>query len=94
MIAIKIDLTKIPKDKIFVGKKGKYIDAVLFEKDSTDEWGNTHVLLLSQSREEREQGADKIYLGNGKLIGQTNSVPPKGNIEDATVTEDYGDLPF
>ncbi len=29
-VSLKIDVTKIDKDKIYVGAKGKYLDATLF----------------------------------------------------------------
>ena len=67
-LAIKIDVSKIPKEWIFQGKKGKYIDCVLFENDSPDEYGNTHALKLSPPKEEREAGTKGIYIGNGKPL--------------------------
>lgn len=94
MIALKIDLTKIPKDRIFNGKKGKYIDVIVFENREEDEYGYTHNVQVSLSREEREQGVKPIYLGNGKLIGQTNKVPPKGKAPAADIEDYDDDLPF
>ena len=40
-ISIKIDVTKIDKAKIFIGKKGKYIDLVTFiNTGEEDKFGN------------------------------------------------------
>jgi len=36
----KIDLAKIDKEKIFVGKKGKYIDLAIWLNDEADNYGN------------------------------------------------------
>jgi len=75
-LAIKIDVSKIPREWIFQGKKGKYIDCVLFENDSVDEYGNTHALKLSPPREEREAGTKGIYIGNGKPLERKGSTAP------------------
>ena len=74
MITVSLDVTKIPRDKIISGKKqrpdgsvGKYVNLVLFaNRDGRDQYGNDGVVCLSQSKEEREARAPKVYLGNYK----------------------------
>ena len=76
----KIDLAKIDKEKIFVGKKGKYIDVSIWLNDEEDNYGNTMSIQQSTKKEETS-----IYLGNGKEYQKQESNPPaetKKEIED------------
>ena len=41
IIATSIDLTKIPKDKIIDGKKGKYLPITITLNDELDQFGNS-----------------------------------------------------
>ena len=67
IINLSINLDKIDKTKIIAGKKGKYLNLTVgANRDGEDQYGNTHYIFQSQSKEEREGGADKNYLGNGK----------------------------
>jgi len=63
-----IDLTKIPKDKIIDGKKGKYLPITITINDELDNYGNNGPVMVSQSKEERESKAAKVYLGNVKVV--------------------------
>lgn len=69
MILGKIDVTKIPKERIFVGAKGKYIDICLIETPN-DQYGNDYMITLSIPKAERDQGVKGPILGNAKVIGQ------------------------
>jgi hypothetical protein len=76
----KIDLAKIDKTKVFVGKKGKYIDVAIWLNDEEDNYGNTMSIQQSTKKEETS-----IYLGNGKEYQKQESNPPaetKKEIED------------
>jgi hypothetical protein len=76
----KIDLAKIDKEKIFVGKKGKYIDVAIWLNDEEDNYGNTMSIQQSTKKEETS-----IYLGNGKEYQKQEVNPPaeiKKEIED------------
>lgn len=66
MINISINLSKIPKDKIIDGKKGKYVNITVQELQQPDQYGNTHYVAMSQTKEERAAKVEKVYLGNGK----------------------------
>ena len=44
MIVIKLNVTKIPKDRIFVGEKGKYLDIRLVDKP--DNYGNAGFVAI------------------------------------------------
>lgn len=56
----KIDVTKIPKDNLFKGEKGTYLDCSIVVSDEEDQFGNTVSLSTGKNKEER------IYLGNFK----------------------------
>ena len=48
-------------------KNGKYyINLVVDTKKETDQYGNTHTIYVSQSKEQREAKEPKKYVGNGK----------------------------
>jgi hypothetical protein len=66
MISISIDVTKIDKTRLFPGKKGTYLDAVLIETPNS-EYGD-YMIVESISKEEREAGNKGTILGNGKII--------------------------
>ena len=67
IINLKIDVTKLTKGKLFEGKKGTYANlTVAANRDGENEFGDTHHVFESQSKEEREAGTDRVYIGNGK----------------------------
>jgi len=100
IIKASIDVNKIPKDKIFVGKKGKYLPITITINDELDQFGNQGPVVVEQTKEERDAKAPKTYLGNVKVVwtngnnvdtaprdGQATSRPaPTQKVEE--------DLPF
>ena len=62
IIKTSIDLTKIPKDKIIEGKKGKYLPITITLNDEVDQFGNNGPVVVAQSKEEREAKVEKVYL--------------------------------
>lgn len=69
MISISINLTDLPKEKITLAKNGKkYINLIVAELKQADQYGNTHTVFISQSKEERAAGEKKTYCGNGKQL--------------------------
>lgn len=80
IVNFSIDLTKIPKDKIIDGKKGKYLPITLTLNDEVDNYGNNGPVIVAQSKEEREAKTAKVYLGNAKVNwtnGQNVDVAPR-----------------
>lgn len=68
LLNVSICLTDIPKEQITEGKNGKkYCNIVIAERQQPDNYGNTHTVYMSQSKEQREAKAEKKYIGNGKL---------------------------
>jgi hypothetical protein len=99
IIATSIDLTKIPKDKIYEGKKGKYLPITVTINDEVDQFGNQGPVVVSQSKEEREAKAEKVYLGNVKVVwtnGDNVDVAPRENAPamPQQTQQPVDDLPF
>lgn len=93
----KIDVTKIPREAIFVGKKGKYIDVVLMEnKGGPDDYGNDGFVAMSVSKEDREAGKKGVIIGNWKRIGQKKeqSKPAPAKAPAASPEPESDDVPF
>ena len=68
IIKASINLNEIPKEKIFIGKKGKYLPITITLNDELDQFGNQGPVVVEQSKEEREAKAPKTYLGNVKVV--------------------------
>ena len=105
IIATSINLSQIPKDKIIVGKKGKYLPITVTINDEPDQFGNQGPVVVQQSKEEREAKQAKVYLGNVKVVwtnGDNVGVAPRTDqttpatktveVKDPVKVE--GDLPF
>lgn len=101
MINVSIDLTKIDKSKIKEHKNGsKYYNFIVAEKTDKggnpqpDQWGNTHTVYESQSKEEREAKKPKNYIGNGKeWKPQGQQQKPQQETYNAPPSQ-VDDLPF
>mgnify|MGYP003661136255 FL=1 len=98
IIKASINLSEIPKDKIFVGKKGKYLPITITINDEVDQFGNQGPVVVEQTKEEREAKAAKTYLGNVRVVwtnGDNVATAPRDNqpaAEPAVVKPE--DLPF
>lgn len=92
-IAVKIDVTKIDKARLFPGRNGaKYLDVILIDRE--DDYGNHYMACQSVSKEEREQGVKGPILGNGKNLGKPSGGRPTAR-QPQRATESFGeDVPF
>jgi len=70
LIAIKIDVTKIDKERLYQGKKGSYLDATVFLNEEEGQYGDNGMITQSVSKEEREAGVKGAILGNVKMLGE------------------------
>jgi hypothetical protein len=92
MIKIKIDVTKIDKERLYKGEKGTYLNAVMIETPEND-YGD-YVIIEEISKEEREQGDKGNILGNGKLfVKKQETKSPKEN-KSSDNFNDVDDLTF
>ena len=94
-----INLSNIPKDKIIVGKKGKYLPVVVTVNDEVDQFGNQGSIVVDQTKEERENKVAKTYLGNVKVVWTNGTFPENVPYEREPVNaeplgDEGEDLPF
>ena len=71
MITFSIDLTKIKEVAKFTKseKNGHiYQNLVVDKRKEPDQYGNTHTVYISQSKEEREAKTQTPILGNVKIF--------------------------
>ena len=74
-ISLKIDVTKIDKERLYQGKKGVYLDAILMFDTEKDKYDNNGMIVQSVSKEEREAGTQGNILGNAKDLTRDEPVP-------------------
>lgn len=89
-VTLKIDVSKIEKERLFKGQKGTYLDAVVFLDTEADQYGNNGMIVQSVSKEERDAGKRGAILGNARIIG----APVAPEEVTAGDEEEDDDLPF
>ncbi len=99
IIKASINLNEIPKDKIIVGKKGKYLPITITINDEPDQFGNQGPIVVAQSKEERESKTAKVYLGNVQVVWTNGdnvaTAPRDGQPQQAVpAAQPVDDLPF
>ena len=100
IIKTSINLTAIPKDKIIVGKKGKYLPISITINDEVDQFGNQGPVAVDQTKEERDAKEPRVYLGNAKVVWTNGTFPEPvktpGVSQPApqTVADNNDDIPF
>ena len=101
-VAVKIDVTKIDKDRLFKGAKGTYLDTTVFiDLDELDQYGNSGMVTQDVSKEEREQKVQGNILGNVKVFWSDSGNAPQKKEESKPVAGGPGaendfddDIPF
>jgi len=102
IIKASLNLSEIPKDKVIVGKKGKYLPITITLNDEVDQFGNQGPIIVEQTKEEREAKQGKTYLGNVKVLwtnGENVAAAPRQDGQQQTVSvksfaPEPDDLPF
>lgn len=98
---VSIDVTKITKERLYEGKKGKYLTIFLQRRD--DDYGNHYMAVEGLTRDETEANksrdkADKVrgnILGNGKKLEAFDNKPKQETTTTTTYTNDPDeDVPF
>ena len=93
IINASIDVTKIPKESLIKGKKGTYANVTVFINDET-RFGNNASIAMSMSKEEREAGQEKVWLGNGRVVFTDGEVALAEREESAPSKVKEEALPF
>lgn len=93
-VSLRIDVTKIDKEKLYKGAKGTYLDVTTFiDTDTPDQYGNNGMVTQSTTLQEREAGVKGAILGNNKVFmnkgAEGSSVPTA-----AQDLEQFEDAPF
>ena len=99
IIKASINLNEIPKDKIIIGKKGKYLPVTITINDEVDQFGNQGPIVVAQTKEEREAKSAKTYLGNVQVVwtnGENVAAAPRQDqpAQAAPAPAPADDLPF
>ena len=100
IIKTSINLNSIPKDKIYQGKKGKYLPITITLNNEPDQFGNQGPVVVEQTKDERDAKAAKTYLGNVKVVwtdGNNVDTDPRDNNQSAPAPAPAAadaDLPF
>ena len=90
-----IDVNKINKEKLFKGEKGTYLNVSIVVNDEEDQYGNIVAITENQTKEEREAGEGKVYLGNGKQVWSSDGNSASKQASEKPQVEEEGDtLPF
>lgn len=84
------------------GNDGKGISITVSINDESNQWGQNVSSYVSQSKEQRDAGKEKFYVGNGRVFWengkivkgqkpeeQQESTPPADSPDEGS-----GDLPF
>ena len=75
-VNLKIDVTKIDKDKLFKGEKGTYLDAVAWiDIDTKDKYDNNGMITQGVSKEDKEKGVQGVILGNTQVFWTDDNTP-------------------
>lgn len=94
IIAASVDLTKIDKSRIVEGKNGaKYYNISIILNDEKDTYGNDCAITEGQTKEERAAKMKAKYIGNGKVVYESQQTAPAKNWPFANQSSS-DDLPF
>ena len=97
IIKASIDLNKIPKDKIFIGKKGKYLPITITINDELDQFGNQGPVVVEQTKEERDAkesaGQRKAQVGWAKRVEKIRTYNfPQDRVTDHRIEKSWHGL--
>ena len=96
-VNLKINVGKIDKARLFNGKKGTYLDAIIFvDLDEKSEFGDNGMIVQAVSKDEKAQGVKGNILGNGTIFWSDNSAPQqRSQPQQPPAIDDFDDsMPF
>jgi hypothetical protein len=96
MIAINIDVKKIDKAALFIGKKGTYLNMTLMEnREGVDQYGNDGFIVQDIGMARRQAGERGAILGNWKTVKPAQAQVPQAQVQvQAQGDDDLDDIPF
>ena len=95
-LSIKLDVTKIDKERLFQGAKGTYLDlTTVIDTAEQDQYENNGFVSQATSSEEREQGVKTPILGNVKVFFTDGEAGAANNVKSAAAPAAIDeDIPF
>lgn len=98
LLSISIDVTKLDKSRFYEGKNGaKYCSLDVWVGDEPDQYGRDASVSESLTRDERDAGTKKNYVGSGKKLygwGSSGSSARKPANKPAPVDPVQEEVPF
>jgi len=92
VVQIKLDVTKVIKERLYVGKNGaKYLSVTLIPVTNS-KYDDDYMCVQSVTKEERTRGMKGPILGNGKIMGTTAHQPSQKEEPPEEIRDDS--LPF
>jgi len=88
---LKIDVTKLNKERFFTGKKGTYADLVAFiDTEKTGQYGDNGTISQEKNKDE---DVKMPIIGNAKIFWRDDNPDNRGAIPTVDVTPN-DDIPF
>ncbi len=99
LLGVSLDVKKITKERLYEGKKGTYLKLTISLNDEIDQFGNNVSVWEEQSKEEREGKVERVFLGNGRIIYDSEGFKqPQQNQQPQTPSAPFenqsDELPF
>ncbi|MBR5823033.1 MAG: hypothetical protein IKY67_02690 [Paludibacteraceae bacterium] len=98
---LSICLSDLSKPHMSKAKNGKiYINLTVAMRKEPDQWGRDLKVYVTPTKEDREQKANKIYVGGGKtfIFAQAEGIQPSdeeiNQIIPPETADEKDDLPF
>jgi len=91
LLSVSIDVSKLDKSRFYKGQKGTYASLDIWVSDEPDKFGNDASVSETLTKEEREAGAKKNYVGSGKKLYGWGSTPRSSTPKNDVINEE---VPF
>lgn len=98
ILSLSIDSKRFSKNDL---KNGQYLNVTIAINDETNQYGQNVSAWLTQSKEERDEEAERVYVGNGKTLWTDGKISVEGKDEKKKapakkkpVKKDEDDLPW
>lgn len=98
ILSLSIDSKRFSKNDL---KNGQYLNVTIAINDETNQYGQNVSAWLTQSKEERDEDAERVYVGNGKTLWTDGKISVEGKddkkkapAKKKPVKKDEDDLPW
>jgi hypothetical protein len=98
ILNLSIDSKRFSKNDL---KNGQYLNVTIAINDETNQYGQNVSAWLTQSKEERDEEAERVYVGNGKTLWTDGKISVEGKddkkkapVKKKPVKNDGDDLPW